>query len=417
MQLQLCTVGAWIDLVFEYGAISCSNSTVDNTTFDAWADFGEDEFFYFPPQMPWFCLGTLWFVSVFCTFWLGGVFDHLLYKRRRKRRRQLKRLKKKAKANCFASQPAKCHNPSCLCTCRFVQKRRVRPPRLAVRRQVCLRRIRRLNAWVQGKNIRLKSIQRLRAHICRHLQMQKSLRGPNIHVSGHLQCGQYQPTSGASGLGIAHPPLESHHYPNTSGRRPLFRAGAGGSAATKRQRQEKLLLHGLQQLLQTALVEEPSTPDASPRGRSALRECSPGARSESPCEWKVVRRKGKGKGKHGKGKLGPDLAPSPETTHRRVQCADDPVAAVKPQPTSSLLAQLKAIVLAAEAQGGYNLLAELQNLVSRFSGNAQPPNLFKMASASTKKWWIGETSALHRVVAKLEEGEEPDGKLLHLYSP
>lgn len=37
------------------------------------------------------------------------------------------------------------------------------------------------------------------------------------------------------------------------------------------------------------------------------------------------------------------------------------------------------------------------------------PNLFKMASASTKTWWIGETSALHRVVAKFEEGEEPDG--------
>lgn len=191
---------------------------MDNTTFDAWADFGEDEFLLSPLKSP----GSVWEpCGSFLRSVLSGWVECLT----------ICCTNVDAKANCFASQPAKGHSASCLCTSRFVQKLRVSPPRLAVRRQVCLRRIRRLNAWVEEKDIRLKSVQRLRAHICRHLQMQKSLRGPNIHVSGHLQCGQNQPTSGTSGLGMAHPPQESHRYPNTSGRRPLFRAGAGGSAA------------------------------------------------------------------------------------------------------------------------------------------------------------------------------------------
>ena len=202
----------------------------------------------------------------------------------------------------------------------------------------------------------------------------------------------------------------------------FFHGGAAGASVTNRKKQEKVLLEGLQQLLQS-LPQNQQSSDSESDG------------------WEV---KGKGKGKrgrrsrngfnagsentHGQG----DLSPSSPRSPRRVSFQEDSTG-----PSVNLLAELKALILAAETNGTKDLLVNLRSLVNRCvnpgpnkpsgTGNPDPrtwqrpsPKIkpkptpgpqFASVSAPKidKNWW--QTISASRVEESLELGEEPPGDI------
>ena len=139
----------------------------------------------------------------------------------------------------------------------------------------------------------------------------------------------------------------------------MFRGGGGaGAAATKRKHQEKILLQGLKELLQNiGTADEPPV-----RGRSPVRESTPErapslSRSRSPSPAWQVKGKGKRKGKKGK-----------ENGEAHVHFEE-----AETQTHDTLLARLKAIVLAAETNKARNLLTDLQTLVQSYTPTEAPP--------------------------------------------
>ena len=138
----------------------------------------------------------------------------------------------------------------------------------------------------------------------------------------------------------------------------MFRGGGGaGAAATKRKHQEKILLQGLKELLQNiGTADEPPV-----RGRSPVRESTPErapslSRSRSPSPAWQVKGKGKRKGKKGK-----------ENGEAHVHFEE-----AETQTHDTLLARLKAIVLAAETNKARNLLTDLQTSVQSYTPTEAP---------------------------------------------
>lgn len=222
----------------------------------------------------------------------------------------------------------------------------------------------------------------------------------------------------------------------------FFQGGAAGSAVTKRKQSEKFLLDGLKQLLsQIGTSNETETT----RGRSPSRgetisgfangSQSPRGRSRSPSPGWTLKgnRKGKSKDK-GKGHGLRPTSPSPDT--RRVQFVEE-----RKEQGSSLIAQLKALVLAAETNDTKDLLAQLKKLVERFSENESPngqqqrqqvnpkqcsrgpvcPPKNQQQDKTTQKpknsnppridrtWWKDGIHGLKKLTESLEQGEICEG--------
>ena len=191
--------------------------------------------------------------------------------------------------------------------------------------------------------------------------------------------------------------------------RPWWHGGGGGAARTKRERQEALVLSGLQDLLakldclgdEDAREGNTYPPDGqSQRGRSPTpRSCSPGlaaaaaapSRSRSPSPgWQVkgkgksgfARGKGKGEGDArgkgpGKGKAGAKgdtpLARSPSFSphsDRRVVFASGERNSELSHTAeeASILARLKALVLECETQGPGGIIPKLRKLAQSKHG-------------------------------------------------
>ena len=212
------------------------------------------------------------------------------------------------------------------------------------------------------------------------------------------------------------------------GPRTLFwsTGGAGGAAATKRQRQEKFILEGLRSFLlgstawgETAPAPVPDVgvaPLLAARGERAASPARP--RSSSP-GWQTVGRKGKGKGIEkgpAKGKVAEPREPSP----RKVVFADS-------EPGhKTLLAQLKALVLEAETQGSANLVTSLQKLVGQYGPPAGAPSPARTPAAKVSqgarsapvvasatdlrlntKWWKGTVMSSAKLAEALDAADIP----------
>eukprot|EP00438_Fugacium_kawagutii_P023629 Skav205985 [mRNA] locus=scaffold442:1050577:1058494:+ [translate_table: standard] len=231
------------------------------------------------------------------------------------------------------------------------------------------------------------------------------------------------PPGGLVGVKLPKVPKAEGPCPLPPGGLP-FRGGKGGSAATARKRQETKLLLGLQQLL-----------GSLDDGDSSL---SPRSRSPSP-GWQV---KGHGRGRgrspprglKGKGKGKQDEITASPGPPKRSQSPRH----VTFQEGNGLLAQLKALVLSAEVDGEGDLLGQLRKLVSSFGPKVQhpaqapatpPPSSAPRPGSAPKtkpatakpveagrpklesNWWPEPSTAVAKVLEKLECAEEPSGNL------
>lgn len=204
-----------------------------------------------------------------------------------------------------------------------------------------------------------------------------------------------------------------------------FCGGAAGSAATRRKQGEKFLLEGLKQLLAT-MTESNET--ETERGRSPNRRVTDSTlRDETQSPRGKCKDKGKGHGYR-------CTSSSPDT--RRVQFVEG-----RREQGSSLIAQLKALVLAAETNDTEDLLTKLKQLVDRFSQNGTPtghqtdqnvtpkqnsrgptciPPRNQLQEQANQKpklsnpridrtWWKNGIHGLRKLTESLEQGEVSDG--------
>ena len=317
-------------------------------------------------------------ISVFlsaagCTYWAGKFWS----KKQRKRRQGPQTRVRLKHSSCG----------KWVCQARFVGRARVprcRGSRVRLRKRNLQNA--RLVTWAAGKQKQLR--------FCRKRFFFD--RGQRIFV----------PKDGATGPEVDRmvPPLKHKTW---------FHGGAGAAAATKRKQQEKLLLEGLQ----TLLAKVGSVEDDSPRTKPPKK--ATGYRNEEQWheeQWHVVGKNGKPreypKG-HGKGKA----QDGPKKVHFETST---------PNNEQTLLAALKALVLAAETQTGGNLLHQLQQLVSNFSGEHKPAKQQKPQTESfktgtkvskpalvplriDKTWWKGDFVLAKSLGDALQQGEEPPG--------
>ena len=207
-----------------------------------------------------------------------------------------------------------------------------------------------------------------------------------------------------------------------------FHGGAGGSAATARKRNDKQLLEGLRQLLQTC-----DNPSDNSRGRQN-RDGRSGDRSRSPSpaqdtSWVQVAKGGKPR-KRGKGKGAGEFVSnnnfqSTPSSPRRVTFDTEHT---KDDGNKTLLAQLRALIMEAEVDQGFNLRQGLLKLVNQQSGPKNQPESKdrsvtwpKPKTAPTparqhlhvhQQWWSGAQVSPKKALDKLEQGEVPEGNLI-----
>ena len=370
-----------------------------------------------PPCWGWLILGA----SGFFGAGLFGGFVKSKYKKRKKRRQQQKHrfLRKKTFSQADGSRKR------CFQTCRWAGCMRQPHARLKNRRIARTLRARRLFFWLQGK------------HFAKTGWLQNEMR--------RKFCGSVREGSFASQANVVQKAFQRPHV----SRLVMFRGGAAGAAATKRRRQESFLVDGLKKLLSSLNDFNDDNESPQHRGRPSVRQettyrdVSPASslsnRSRSPSpEWQVKGKKNKGAKGSGLGKApsassasnagGKGKGPAPLSSQRKVHFEEN-----GQTKDSSLIAQLKAIVLAAETHGTGDLINQLRALVQRWSEaeiktpsqptgrpkNAQPkshasPRGPKSNSWPTvcKNWWKGDIARPTQVSNALESGEEPSGSLV-----
>ena len=306
--------GSWFPSCFESAVVQTAVSSAE------WADWG----FAFTP-VGFGCgegllmLGCLGVYSLVVSLWLGKCF---LSPKKSKRRKKKGFVGFGKLRNHFdnVDKVGKLVQPYFVCFgCRWVRKKRVKRAKIRYRHKVQLKMHSRLHFWKSGKKP-----DSINKRLCRNRRSREILAIPRKSITQQLE---------------EHPALPFSISPGC-----YFSGGAAGSDVTKRRRQEKKLLEGLQSLLSNvqdsdAESNRSASPTARPRGRSPKKETSFESRSRdaSPAWQTVSRRKRNGKGKG----AGDTFVPTPilkkEESTRHVSFQDDSV-------EGSLISQLKSLI-------------------------------------------------------------------------
>ena len=335
--------GSWFPSCFESAEVQTAVSSAE------WADWG----FAFTP-VGFGCgegllmLGCLGGYSLVVSLWLGKCF---LSPKKWKRRKKKGFVGFGKLRNHFdnVDKVGRLVQPYFVCFgCRWVRKKRVKRAKIRYRHKVQLKMHSRLHFWKSGKKP-----DSINKRLCRNRRSREILAIPRKSITQQLE---------------EHPALPFSIPPGC-----YFSGGAAGSDVTKRRRQEKKLLEGLQSLLSNvqdsdAESNRSASPTARPRGRSPKKETSFESRSRdaSPAWQTVSRRKRNGKGKG----AGDTFVPTPilkkEESTRHVSFQDDLV-------EGSLISQLKSLIRDFEAGKKDNLLVQLKRLVDGFVSPKQTP--------------------------------------------